>query len=84
MKESIQQQTTGDDPASSTQAATESPQSPTRVPLSEDIRRGWEWVVYVGQMIRRLGGPIEILRTAYLIISMMVKRMLVQWGCMKR
>lgn len=85
MKESTKQQTTtSDGQACDTESAVESPQAPTRVPLSEDIKRGWEWVVYVWRMIRRLGGPIEVSRTAYLIISMMAKRTLVQWGWIKR
>jgi hypothetical protein len=49
-------------------------------PLRGEIVKGWHWVVFVWGMLKRLGGPMAILRTFWTIISLLVKRTLAQWG----
>ncbi|NJP09947.1 MAG: hypothetical protein HC866_11070 [Leptolyngbyaceae cyanobacterium RU_5_1] len=58
--------------------------SPASIPLREQIKRGWDWVVFVWQMLQRLGGPLDILRTLGRIISILVTRLLVQLGVIKQ
>jgi hypothetical protein len=52
--------------------------------LRGEILKGWYWVVFVWGMLRRIGGPVAILRTFWTILSMMVKRTLAQWGMIGR
>jgi len=58
-------------------------QPETKPSLKEDIRRGWDWVVFGWQTLRRLGGPIAILSAFYTVVSILVKRTLVQWGWLR-
>jgi hypothetical protein len=51
--------------------------------LKENIKRGWDWVVFVWQMLRRLGGPMDVLRTFSTIVSILITRLLVQAGLKK-
>jgi hypothetical protein len=51
--------------------------------LQEDLKRAWDWVVFAGQTLRRLGGPLAILSAFYTVLSILVKRTLVQWGWRK-
>ncbi len=60
------------------------PPSATSLTLKEHIKRGWDWVVFVWQMLQRLGGPMDILRTFGTIFSILVTRLLVQLGLKKR
>jgi hypothetical protein len=48
--------------------------------LRGEILKGWHWAVFVWGMLRRIGGPVAILRTFWTILSMMAKRTLAQWG----
>lgn len=57
---------------------------PLPIPLKEQIQRGVDWVVFVWQMLRRLGGPLDILRTIWMIVSVLVTRLLVQQGFIKK
>jgi hypothetical protein len=58
--------------------------SPTSLPFKEHIKRGWDWVIFVWQMLQRLGGPLDILRTFGTIFSILMTRLLVQLGLKKR
>ncbi len=51
-----------------------------KLPLRGEILKGWHWVVFVWGMLKRIGGPIDILCTFWTILSMMLKRTLTQWG----
>jgi hypothetical protein len=48
--------------------------------LRGEILKGWHWVVFVWGMLKRIGGPADIVRTFWTILSMLVKRTLAQWG----
>jgi hypothetical protein len=48
--------------------------------LRGEILKGWHWVVFVWGMLKRIGGPLDILRTFWTILSMLAKRTLAQWG----
>jgi len=48
--------------------------------LRGEILKGWHWVVFIWGMLKRIGGPVAILRTFWTILSLMVKRTLTQWG----
>jgi hypothetical protein len=54
--------------------------SPTKPSLAEDLKRGWDWIVFAWQTLKRLGGPLEILTAFSTVVSILVKRTLVQWG----
>jgi hypothetical protein len=58
--------------------------SPTTLPLKEHLKRGWDWVVFVWQMLQRLGGPLDILRTFGTILSILMTRLLMQLHLKKR
>lgn len=64
--------------------ASPSVDQPLPIPLKEQIQRGVDWVVFVWQMLRRLGGPLDILRTIWMIVSVLVTRLLVQQGLIKK
>lgn len=42
--------------------------------LLEDIQRGWAWVVFVVQMLGRIGGPIAIARSLSSTVAMLLER----------
>jgi hypothetical protein len=48
--------------------------------LRGEILKGWHWVVFVWGMLKRIGGPTDIVRTFWTILSLLVKRTLAQWG----
>jgi len=48
--------------------------------LVVEIQRGLDWVHFVLQMLKRMGGPIMIVRTLGMMIMLLSKRTLVQWG----
>ncbi len=52
----------------------------TKPSPQENIKRGWDWIVFGWQTLRRLGGPLDILSAFYTVVSILVKRTLVQWG----
>lgn len=56
---------------------------PAKVSLWEAITRGWEWVVFTWRMLQRLGGFGAIVRSLSLVLSLLIKRMLIQWGIIK-
>jgi hypothetical protein len=60
------------------------PAQSTSVSLTEAIKRGWDWVVFVWRMLQRLGGPLEVLRTFGMIISILVTRLLTQMGLFQK
>lgn len=60
------------------------PPPPPPLTLKENIKRGWDWVVFVWQMLQRLGGPLDVLRTFGTISSILITRLLVQLGLKKR
>lgn len=45
-----------------------------------EIMKGWEWVVFVWRMLGRLGGFRETVRSLFLVVSLLIKRLLIQWG----
>ncbi|PZU93528.1 MAG: hypothetical protein DCE90_16270 [Pseudanabaena sp.] len=44
-----------------------------------EIGRGWEWIVFSIKMLRRVGGPIEIVTTIFNSAKILVSRALRQW-----
>lgn len=56
------------------------PQKPS---LRTEIARGWDWLVFVWQMLGRMGGLPGIVRTLWTVLGTLVKRTLVQWGLIK-
>ncbi|MBC8120836.1 MAG: hypothetical protein H7Y22_03240 [Gemmatimonadaceae bacterium] len=52
--------------------------------LKREFGRAWEWVVFVWRLGRRLGGFRAIIRTVFLIVSLLVRRTLVQWGWLRQ
>ncbi|AGY58496.1 hypothetical protein GKIL_2250 [Gloeobacter kilaueensis JS1] len=69
-------------PVKSTPVPTAPPDEPYS--LRREIDRAWAWVVFVWQMLRRLGGPRATLRTLAFIVALLVRRTLVQWGWSKK
>lgn len=65
-------------PADAPSALPDSP--PATIPLREQIKRGWDWAVFVGQMLRRVGGPIDLLLAFWTMISILATRLLTQLG----
>jgi hypothetical protein len=56
---------------------------PEKTTLRGEIKKGIEWVVFVGQMLRRMGGPVVILRSVCFVLIKLLRRTLVQWGWLK-
>jgi hypothetical protein len=59
------------------------PIQPAKPSLREEIERGWKWVVFVWRLLPRLGGFSAIVRTFFLVVSVLITRMLTQWGLIK-
>lgn len=57
---------------------------PAKITLWGEIKKGWEWVIFCWTMIHRLGGFRQITYSLFLTISLLVKRMLVQWGVIQK
>lgn len=57
--------------------------TPAKVSLWEEIIRGWEWVVFTWRMLQRLGGFGAIVRSLLSVLSLLIKRMLIQRGVIK-
>ncbi|MBD2261015.1 hypothetical protein H6G13_25925 [Pseudanabaena sp. FACHB-2040] len=51
--------------------------------LWEEIKRGWEWVVFVWKLLPRIGGIGAWIRTLFFIISLLINRLLIQWKIIK-
>ena len=60
------------------------PVKPSKPSLSEEIARGWKWVIFVLRLLPRLGGVRGILRTLSLVVSVLITRLLTQWGWIKK
>lgn len=45
--------------------------------------KGWEWLVFIWRMLPRIGGFGALVRTLFLIISVLTTRLLFQWGLLK-
>jgi hypothetical protein len=56
---------------------------PEKITLRGEIKKGIEWVVFVLQMLRRMGGPVVILRSVWFVLIKLLRRTLVQWGWLK-
>lgn len=59
------------------------PPTPEKITLWGEILKGWEWVVFGWKTIQRIGSFTEIMRTLFVVISLLVKRTLIQWGIIK-
>jgi hypothetical protein len=57
--------------------------APEKITLRGEIQKGIEWVVFVGQMMKRMGGPVVILRSVWFVLIKLLRRTLVQWGWLK-
>ena len=57
--------------------------APVAIPLGEQVKRGWDWVVFVWRTIRRIGGPLDLLLAIWTILSLLIHRFLVQLGVRK-
>ena len=57
---------------------------PSKPSLSEEIARGWKWVIFVLRLLPRLGGVRGIFRTLSLVVSLLITRLLTQWGWIKK
>ncbi len=60
------------------------PMQSSKPSLSEEIARGWKWVIFVLRLLPRLGGVRGILRTLSLVGSLLITRLLTQWGLIKQ
>jgi len=58
-------------------------EKPPRPSLWQEIKRAWEWVVFVRRMLPRIGGFGAWLRTLFFVISLLITRTLAQWGIIK-
>jgi hypothetical protein len=56
------------------------PEKPT---LGGELRKGWYWMVFVWRMLGRMGGPLGIARTFWLVGRKLLHRTLVQWGVIR-
>jgi hypothetical protein len=56
----------------------------TKMSIWGEIKKGWEWVVFTWRMLGRLGGFRAIVNTIFRIISLLIQRMLVQWGIISK
>jgi hypothetical protein len=59
----------------------ESPQP--QYSLLVEIGRGWEWAVFSVKMLSRVGGPLEIIKTIFNSINILVIRTMRQWGLIR-
>jgi hypothetical protein len=57
--------------------------TPEKTTLGGEIKKGIEWVIFVGQMMKRMGGPVVILRSVWFVLIKLLRRTLVQWGWFK-
>lgn len=48
--------------------------------LWQEVRKGWEWVVFSTRMLGRMGGPVAIARTLSGTLALLIQRTLRQWG----
>lgn len=60
------------------------PVQPTKPSLFEEISRGWKWAVFIWRMLLRLGGFTGIVRSLFLIVSLLITRLLTQWGILDK
>ncbi|GAC1495054.1 MAG: hypothetical protein NVS2B14_08760 [Chamaesiphon sp.] len=65
-------------------AAVSSEISTAKITLWGEIIKGWEWVVFSWKLLQRLGSFGDIMRTLFLVISLLSQRLLVQWGIIKK
>ncbi|MBV9389899.1 MAG: hypothetical protein JOZ78_26035 [Chroococcidiopsidaceae cyanobacterium CP_BM_ER_R8_30] len=56
---------------------------PAEPSLWGEIMKVWEWLVFIWRMLPRIGGFGALVRTLFLIISLLTTRLLVQWGILK-
>lgn len=56
---------------------------PAKITLWGEIMKGWEWVVFAWRMLGRLGGFMAIVQSLFLVVTVLIKRLLVQWGVIK-
>lgn len=59
------------------------PPTPEKITLWGEIIKGWEWVVFGWKTIQRIGSFTQIMRTLFVVISLLINRTLVQWGIIK-
>jgi hypothetical protein len=57
--------------------------TPEKITLRGEIKKGIEWVIFVVQMMKRMGGPVVILRSIWFVLIKLLRRTLVQWGWLK-
>lgn len=60
------------------------PITSTKPSLWEEINRGWKWVVFLWRMLPRLGGFRGIVQTLFAITSLLITRLLTQWGLIRK
>ncbi|MBC7880486.1 MAG: hypothetical protein H7Y37_04075 [Anaerolineae bacterium] len=57
--------------------------TPEEITLWGEIKKGVEWVVFVGKMLKRMGGPVIIFRSISFVLIKLLRRTLLQWGWLK-
>lgn len=60
------------------------PVTHTKPSFREEINRAWKWVVFVCRMLPRLGGVRGIVQSLFLITSLLITRLLAQWGLISK
>lgn len=58
-------------------------EKPAKPSLWSEVMKGWEWVVFVSRILPRVGGFRAWVRTLYFIVSLLITRLLAQWGIIK-
>ena len=51
--------------------------------LAEEIKKAWEWVVFVKRLLPRIGGFKSWIRVLSFVISLLITRLLTQWRIIK-
>jgi hypothetical protein len=46
----------------------------------KEIEKAWEWIVFLAKLLPRVGGLRTWIQTFFLIISVLLTRLLTQWG----
>ncbi|WP_218082310.1 hypothetical protein [Anthocerotibacter panamensis] len=58
--------------------------APKKITLWTEIEKGRDWVVFVWNMLKRLGGVRGVLHTLGFLVTLLVQRALVNSGFVKK
>lgn len=52
--------------------------SPEKITLKGEIQKGVEWIIFVVQLLKRMGGPMMIVRSLWFVLIKLLRRTLSQ------